>query len=137
MCFMIFQKEKTPFQGIKTKSLKSRKIDNFPKGLVHYFGLKLAIFSPNLFQAILPRKMFFVIFQNEKTPFQALKKKLKKSKNRQFSKGVNPWFWSNIGHFLTLFFQTIQPKKMCFMIFQNAKNTFPAYKNNKFKKLIN
>ena len=35
-----------PFQGIKTRSLKSRKIEFFPKGLVHAFVQKLAIF-PN------------------------------------------------------------------------------------------
>ena len=35
MSFTIFQKEKTPFQGIKTSSLKDRKIHIFPKGLVN------------------------------------------------------------------------------------------------------
>ena len=37
---------KTPLSAIKTRSLKSRKIDIFPKGLVHGFGPKLAIFAP-------------------------------------------------------------------------------------------
>ena len=42
---MILKNEKTPFEGIKTRSSKSRKIDIFPKGLTHGFGPKMAIFS--------------------------------------------------------------------------------------------
>ena len=30
--------------------------------------------------------------------------KFKKSKNRHFCKGVNPWFWSKNGHFSKFFF---------------------------------
>ena len=63
---------KKPFQAIKTRSLKSHKIDIFPKGLTSAFGPKMAIF-PTSFSAIQEKKMSFTIFQNEKTPFQALK----------------------------------------------------------------
>ena len=38
-------KKDTPFQTIKTRSSKSRKIDIFPKGLTDGFGTKMAIFS--------------------------------------------------------------------------------------------
>ena len=41
MPFMIFQKKKRPFQAIKTGSSKSRKMDIFPNGLTHGFGLKM------------------------------------------------------------------------------------------------
>ena len=44
MSFTIFQKEKTPFQAIKTRSSKSQKIDGFPKEFTHGFGPKMAIF---------------------------------------------------------------------------------------------
>ena len=44
MSFTIFQNEKTPFQAIKTRSSKSRKMAIFSKGLTHRFGLKMAIF---------------------------------------------------------------------------------------------
>ena len=44
MSFTIFQSDKTPFQPIKTKSCKSRKIDIFSNGLTHGFGPKMAIF---------------------------------------------------------------------------------------------
>ena len=48
MCFTIFQNKKTPVQPIKKRSSKSRKIEIFPKGLIHGFGQKMAIF-PSLF----------------------------------------------------------------------------------------
>ena len=81
MCFSILYNEKTPFQDIKNSHLKSQKIKIFAKGLTHGFGQKLAIF--HLFcQVIQARRRCFTIFQNEKTPFQAIKKlKFKKSKN--------------------------------------------------------
>ena len=73
MSFTIFQSKKTPFQAIKTRSSKSEKIGIFPKGLTHGFGPKMAIFPTFFVQAIQARKMSFMIFQNEKTPFQAIK----------------------------------------------------------------
>ena len=45
MSFMIFQSEETPFQAIKTRSTKDRKIDIFPKGLTHGLGRKMAMLS--------------------------------------------------------------------------------------------
>ena len=50
MTFTIFQNEKTPFQAIKTRTSKSRKIDIFPKGLTHGFGRKMAIFPTFFFR---------------------------------------------------------------------------------------
>ena len=44
MSSTIFQKEKTPFQAIKTRSSKSRKLYIFSKGLTDGFGPKMAIF---------------------------------------------------------------------------------------------
>ena len=83
--FTIFQNEKMPFQAIKTRSLKSRKIDIFLNRLTHRFGPKMAIF-PIFFQAIQTRKMSFTIFQNEKNAFIGHKnKKFKKWKNWHLS----------------------------------------------------
>ena len=56
MFFRILQKEKTPDQAIKTRSSKSRKIESFPKGLVHGFGPKLAIFPCFYFGQYRPGK---------------------------------------------------------------------------------
>ena len=90
---------------MKTASSNRRKIDIFPKGLTHGVAQKLAIFpsffflgnigQENVFYDILERKIAFLGSKN---------KKLKKSKNRHFSKGVNRWFCSRIGHFSNLFF---------------------------------
>ena len=73
---MIFLNEKTPFKGIKTRSAKSRKIDIFPKGLIHGFGPKMAIFSiffflgnigqGIVFYDILETKNTFVGYKNNK-----------------------------------------------------------------------
>ena len=52
----------------------------------------------NVFYGILERKNAFLGYKN---------KKLKKSKNWHFSKGVNPWFLSKNGHFSNFFFKAI------------------------------
>ena len=68
---------------MKTRSLNSRKIDIFPKGLTHGFGIKTAIFrtfffflgkigKENVFYDVLERIKAFLGYEN---------KKLKKSKN--------------------------------------------------------
>ena len=95
LSFTTFQIEKTPFQAIKTRSSKSRKIDIFPKGLTHGVGPKMAIFPTfflgnighqNVFCDILERKNVFLGYKN---------KKFKQSKNGHFSKGVNALYFSS------------------------------------------
>ena len=78
--FTIFQKEKTPFQAIKSRSSKRLKIDIFPNGLTHAFSPKMAIFPTFIFKEIQARKMSFTIFQNKKTLFQAIKSRSSKSR---------------------------------------------------------
>ena len=130
MCLMIFQNEKTPFQAIKTTSSKSRKIDNFPNGLVHGFGPKLAIFSPNFFQAICGRKMCFMIFQNEKTPFQAIKTTSSKSRKiGNFPKGLVHGFRPKLAIFLPCFFRQYRPGKCVYYILE-PKRSFQAIKTS-------
>ena len=46
--FFDILERKTPFYPIKTRSLKSRKIEIFPKRITHGFNQKMAIF-PCLF----------------------------------------------------------------------------------------
>ena len=46
------------FSPIKTRSSKSRKIDIFPNGLTHGFGLKMAIF-PIFFLGNIPQENVF------------------------------------------------------------------------------
>ena len=106
MSVMIFLNENTLFQAIKTRSSKSRKIDIFPKGLTHGFGPKMAIFPTFFFQGIQARKMSFMIFQNENTPFQAITtRKLKSPKIDIFLKGLNHGFSSKTTIFPTCRFR--------------------------------
>ena len=79
MSFTIFQKGKSPFQAIKRRSSKSRKTDIFAKWLTKGFGPKWPFFQL-FFKPIQARKQFFTIFQNEKSPFQAIKTTSSKSR---------------------------------------------------------
>ena len=85
---MIFQNVKSPLQAIKTRSLKSRKIDIFPKGKLMVL-VQNGHFSNFFFQATQTKKMSFMIFQNVKTPFQAIKTTTTKSRKIDiFPKGL-------------------------------------------------
>ena len=129
MSVTIFQNDKTPFKAIKTRSSKSRKIDIFPKGLTNGFCPKMAILATCFFQAIWGRKMSFTIFQNEKTPFQAIKTRSSKSRKIDiFPKGLTNGFGPKMAIFPTFFFYAIQSRKMYSMIFQNVKTPLQAIK---------
>ena len=81
----------------------------------------------NVFYDILERKIAFLGYK---------KKKLKKSKNSLFSKGVYPWFWSENGHFSNFFLSNIGQENVFYDILER-KNAFLGYKNKKFKKSKN
>ena len=133
MCFMIFQTEKTPCQAIKTKSLKVEKLRFFQRGQSMVFVQKLTIFpcffllvnlgKENVFYDILDQKNFFLRYKN---------KKFKKSKNKDFSKTVSPWFFFKTGHFLLVNLG----KENVFSIL-DRKNALLGYKNKKSKKSKN
>ena len=83
----------------------------------------------SFFQAIQARKMRFTIFQNEKTPVQAIKTTgLKSHKIKIFAKGLTHSFGQKMAIFPCLFFQAIQARKMCLTIFQNKKTPFQPIK---------
>ena len=65
----------------------------------------------NVFIDILERENAFLGYKNNK---------FKKSKNRHFSKGVNPWFWSKNGHFFNFFFRQYMPGK-CLLRYSRTK----------------
>ena len=119
--FTIFQNEKAPFQAIKTTSLKSHQINIFPKGLTHAFGRKMADFPTFFFWAIQARKMSFTIFQNEKTPFQTIKRTSSKSRKIDiFSKGLTHGFGPKMAIFPTFIFGQYRPGK-CLLKYSRAK----------------
>ena len=82
----------------------------------------------NVFYDILERKNTFLCYKN---------KKFKKSKNWHLSKGVNPWFWSKIGHFSFFIFIGNIGQENVFYDILERKNAFLDYKNKKFKKSKN
>ena len=134
MSLTIFYIENTPLQPVKTRSSRSRKIDIFPKGLSHGFGLKMAVFLTFIFQAIQARKMSFTRFQNEKTPFQGIRKRSSKSRKIDiFPNGLTHGFGLKMAVFPTFIFFIIQARKMCFTIFQNEKTPFQAIKTRSSK----
>ena len=112
MSFTIFQSKKTPFQAIKKRSSNSRKIEIFPwNWSMEFYCAKNGNFS-HFFQEIQHRKMSFTIFQNEKTPFQAIKTGSSKTrKNVSFST------------FLTSFFYSLE---RCFFVLEYRKRHFPG-----------
>ena len=122
-----------PFQAIKTRRSKSRKIDIFPKGLTRGIGKKYPFFNFFFLGNIGKENVFYAILLREKAYLRYKNNKFKKSKNRYFSKRVNPWFWSKKGHISNIFFQAIQPRKMSFTIFQNEKKPFKAIKTRSLK----
>ena len=131
---MIFQNEKTPFQIIKTRISKSRKIDIFARGLTHGFGPKMAIF-PFFFDALETRKMYSLIFQNEKTPFQIIKTRSSKSRTIDiFPKGLTHGFGQKMAIFPTFFFTHIDQENVFYDILVR-KNAFLGYKKKKVKKV--
>ena len=128
--FTIFQNEKTPFQAIKTRSQKSRKIDIFPMLLVQ----KWPLLQLKFFQEIQARKMSFTIFQNEKTAFQAIKSRSSTSRKIDiFTNGLPHCFGPKMAIFPTFIFQAIQASKMSFTIFQNEKTPFQTIKTKSSK----
>ena len=134
MSFTIFQNEKRPFQAIKTRSSKSRKIDIFLKGLTHGFGPKIPIFPTLFFQAIQARKMSFTIFQNERTPFQALK--TRRSKTRQidiFPKGLTHGIGPEMAIFPTFLLRQYRPEKCLLRYSRTKKMPFQAIKKRSSK----
>ena len=73
---------------------EGRKIGILSKGLTHTFGQNLT-FSLSLFFFKISLNILFAYLQGRKQPFLDYKNDItKKSKNLDFFKGVNPWFWS-------------------------------------------
>ena len=93
----------------------------------HVFFLR-NIGQENVFYNILERKNAFLAHK---------RKKFKKSKNWDFSKGVNPCFWSKNGHFsMSFFFCNIGQENVIYNI-PEQENACVPYKKNTFKKSKN
>ena len=103
---------KNTFLGYKSEKFKTSKNLQFFKGLNHAFGPKMAIFPTFIFKAIQARKKSFTIFQNQKTPFLAIKKQSSKSRKIDiFPKGLNHAFGPKMAIFPTFFKREYRPGK--------------------------
>ena len=90
---------KNAFLGYKKCELKKWKNCDFCKGVDPWFWSKIGHFSTFLLGNIGQETVFYDILERENTSLGYKNKKFKKSKNWDLCKGVNPWFWSKIGHF--------------------------------------
>ena len=85
----------------------------FLKGLVHGFDQKLAIIH---FRRNRPGKCVSRFSRKKNALVDDNNKKLRKSKNWDFSKGVSPSFWSKSVYFFAVSFEPKQARKIFFTI---------------------
>ena len=135
--FTIFQNEKTTFQAIKARNSKSRTFEIFTQGLTHGFNPKMAIFPTFFSQVIQSRKIFFTIFQNEKTAFQAIKTRISKTRKIDiFTKGLPMVLVQKLPFFQVSFFRQYSEGKYALRYSRTKKRLF-RLKKEMFKKSKN
>ena len=111
-------RRKNGFLGYRNKKFKMSKYWPFSKAVNPWFLSKNGDFSKLFFLGNIGQENVFYDILKPKNAFLGYKnKKLKKSKNWHFSKGVNPWFWSKNSYFSNLFFLGNIGQKKSFTIF--------------------
>ena len=96
---------KTVFLGDKNKHFKKSKNWDFSKGVNPWFWFKNGLFFKLFFLGNIGQENEIDDILDQKNAFLGYKTyKFKSSKNWDFSKGVNPWFWFKNGLFFKLFF---------------------------------
>ena len=104
-CYDILEQKK-PCLDFKNKILKKSKIWHFSTGVNPWFWSKNFLLSKlSVLGNIGQENVFYDILERKNTCLGHKNQMLKKSKNCNFSKAVNPWFWSKNGHFSKLFFR--------------------------------
>ena len=98
-CVLRYSRTKKRFLGCKNNNMKQSKNWEFLKR----FRQKIAIFQPFCLGNIAQENDFYDILEQKNAFLGYKNKKFKKSKNRHFSKGVNPWLWYKNGHFSHFF----------------------------------
>ena len=125
------------FLSYKNNSFKKSKNWHFSKGVKPWFCRKIGNFSNFFFLANIGQENVFCDILEQKNALPGYKnKKFKKSKNWHFCKGVNPWFFSKIGHFSIFFLGNIGQENVFYDILER-KNAFLGYKNKNFAKSKN
>ena len=112
---------KNAFLSYKNKKFEKSKNCHSSKGVNRWFWSKNDHFSNFSFQAIQARKMSFTIFQNEKTPFQAIKTRSSKSQKIDiFLKGLTQGYGPKMAIFPPFFNQYRREK--CVFKYLRMKN---------------
>ena len=126
---------KNAFLGHKNKKFTKSKNWHFSKGVNPWFWAKNGRFSRVYFLGNIGQENLLLRYSRRKNVFLGYKnKKLKKSKNWNFSKGVNPWFLYKKAFFSKFFFLRNMGQENVFYDFLEGKNAFQRNKNKKFKK---
>ena len=94
---------------------------------------KWPFFQLLFFRQYRPGKYSFTIFQNEKTPFQAIKGRSSKTQKIDVFQRGQPMVFFKTWPFFQLYFQAIKARKMSFTIFYNEKTPFQAIKTKSSK----
>ena len=90
---------KNTFLGYKNSKFKKSKNWDFSKGVSPWFWSKNVHFSNYFFfRNIGQENVFYDILQRKNASLGYKNEEFKKSKNWDFSKEVNPWFWSKNNH---------------------------------------
>ena len=114
-------KRKKAFLGHKNKKIKNPKNWHFSKRVNHGFRPKKAIIQTFFFFNNIGHENVFYDILERKYAFQGYKnKKIKKSKNWHFFKGVNKRFWSKRAIFPTFVFIQYRPGK-CLLQYSRMK----------------
>ena len=91
--FYAILERRNDFLGYKIKKFKKSKNGHFPKGVNPWFWSKNGHFSNFYFLENIGQENVFYAILERRNNFLGYKiKKFKKSKNRHFPNGVNPWF---------------------------------------------
>ena len=120
---------------MKTRSLKSRKLDIIPKGLTHLFGIKMVIFWSCFFlRQKRPEKCVLQYSRTNKGLSTIWKQEVEKVKKKNiFPKGLTHSFGIKIAMFRTFFFLGKIGQKNVFYDIQERIKAFPGYDNKKLK----
>ena len=136
--FYYILERKNAFLGYKKEHFKKSKNWHFSTRVNPWIWSKNGHFSNFFFLGNIGQEnVFYDILERENAFLGYKNKKFKKSINWDFSKGVNPWFWSKNGRFSNFFFLGNIGQEKVFYDILEKKNPFLGYKNQKFKKSKN
>ena len=127
--FLDILERKNAFLGYKSKKLKKWKNYLFSKGVSQWFWSEIGHFSICFKGNIFEKKSIYGILERKNIFVGYKKKKLKKSKNYEFSKGGSSWFLSKIGNFFHYYFLAKIGLENVFHDILKSKNACLGYKN--------